>query len=185
MTAESSVGGWNALAVRRRPGFHGRMSDDVALVHFDWILPRRLAGMARPRPGSAPSLTREGVRAVLTLTEEPPSAELARAGLVVRHEPIADFAAPDEITLARCVAFVREQNARGAAVVVHCHAGYGRTGTVLAACLVGEGMDPVEAITRIRRARPGSIETEEQEIAVLRFARDREEPERPGGGDRT
>jgi protein-tyrosine phosphatase len=49
-------------------------------------------------------------------------------------------------------------------------AGYGRTGTVLAAYLVAKGAEPEEAIDRVRRARPGSIETVEQEHAVHLFA---------------
>jgi atypical dual specificity phosphatase len=140
------------------------------LRNFGWILPGRLAGMARPRPGSAPELAEAGVAAVLALTEDPPLAELAGAGLAVHHEPVADFGAPTPDALARCVAFVRERLASGRAVVVHCHAGYGRTGTVLAACLVDTGLAPSEAIATVRRLRPGSIETPEQEDAIRRYA---------------
>ena len=140
------------------------------LSNFGWVLPRRLAGMARPLPGAAESLKDLGIEAVLTLTEAPPLPEFEAAGLQVAHEPIVDFAAPDAETLTRCVAFVRGAMAEGAAVVVHCHAGYGRTGTVLAATLVAEGVDPDEAIATVRALRPGSLETEEQEEAVRRFA---------------
>lgn len=143
------------------------------LSNFGWILPRRLAGMARPQPGAAEHLKDLGVVAVLTLTETPPLPELWAAGLDVLHEPIADFAAPDARTLGRCVTFVQAGMARGGAVVVHCHAGYGRTGTVLAAALVAEGLDPEEAIEVVRSLRPGSLETYEQEAAVRRFAAER------------
>ncbi len=143
------------------------------LWNFGWILPGRLAGMARPRPGSAEELREEGVGAVLCLTEEPPLPELERAGFVVRHEPVRDFTAPDPDALERCAEFVTQRMGAGAAVVVHCHAGYGRTGTVLAACLVATGLDVQEAIEKVRRQRPGSIETFEQESAVVEFARRR------------
>ena len=140
------------------------------LRNFGWVLPGRLAGMARPRPGAASELAQAGVAAVLALTEDPPLDELLAAGLAVHHEPVPDFAAPTPQALVRCVSFVRARIEAGSAVVVHCHAGYGRTGTVLAACLVGTGVAPEHAIATVRRLRPGSIETPEQEDAVRRFA---------------
>jgi atypical dual specificity phosphatase len=41
--------------------------------------------------------------------------------------------------------------------------GWGRTGTLLAAYLVSEGMSADEAIYQVRKKRPGSIETFGQE----------------------
>ncbi|HCA46062.1 MAG TPA: protein-tyrosine-phosphatase, partial [Armatimonadetes bacterium] len=52
---------------------------------------------------------------------------------------------------------------------VHCMAGLGRTGTMIACYLVSQGMPAEEAIAEVRRARPGSIQTEQQEQAVRRW----------------
>lgn len=56
------------------------------------------------------------------------------------------------------------------AVGVHCALGFGRTGTMLACYLVKErALAAGDAIAEIRRLRPGSIETYEQEKAVFQF----------------
>ncbi|NXG55965.1 DUS23 phosphatase, partial [Hemiprocne comata] len=48
--------------------------------------------------------------------------------------------------------------------------GHGRTGTMLACYLVkAEKMSAGDAIREIRQLRPGSIETREQEDAVIQF----------------
>jgi len=54
-------------------------------------------------------------------------------------------------------------------VVVHCAAGQGRTGTVLACALVHRGLSAEEAIRTVRRLRPPSIDTDSQEAFVRAF----------------
>lgn len=56
-------------------------------------------------------------------------------------------------------------------VAVHCLAGLGRTGTMLACYLVATGTPANNAIMRIREWRPGSIETKEQEAVVYEYER--------------
>lgn len=56
------------------------------------------------------------------------------------------------------------------AVAVHCMHGHGRTGTMLACYLVKKRkISGIEAINQIRAMRHGSIETHEQEKAVVQF----------------
>lgn len=152
------------------PDDDARADAERGLPSFSWVLPRRLAGMAYPYRGTGSALRRAGVAAVLSLTEEAPDDDLAAAGLLVRREPITDFGAPSEGVLARCVDFVTQRWREEQAVVVHCLAGRGRTGTVLAACLVADGLGADAAIAAVRRLRPGSIETRAQEESVRAFA---------------
>ena len=56
----------------------------------------------------------------------------------------------------------------GGRFAMHCYAGLGRTGTVAARLLIEHGYGPAAAIAEVRKIRPGSIETHEQESYVLR-----------------
>jgi protein-tyrosine phosphatase len=69
----------------------------------------------------------------------------------VLHAPIADFSLCDEATMGgRILPFLREADRRGVRAVVHCWAGMGRTGHVLAAWLArGRGMPPDEALREV------------------------------------
>ena len=57
-------------------------------------------------------------------------------------------------------------------------AGLGRTGVIVACYFVTTGLAARDAINRVRRLRPGSIETSEQAAAVTEFAR--RQHEQPG-----
>ena len=132
--------------------------------------------MGAPRGGASVTdalidLARAGVRAVVCLVETPPDPDpYEAAGFALLHMPIPDFGAPTLAQVERVVLFARERNAEGKAVAVHCGAGYGRTGTLLACCLVSEGLGAAAALARVRELRPGSVETMEQEQCVRAWA---------------
>jgi atypical dual specificity phosphatase len=58
-------------------------------------------------------------------------------------------------------------------VAVHCLAGQGRTGSVLAAWLIRGGQAAPAAVAAVRAACPGAIEAVAQESALREFARSR------------
>lgn len=59
---------------------------------------------------------------------------------------------------------------RGQKVAVHCHAGYGRTGIVIACYYIYcWGMQPEQAIQSVRNRRPGSVQTNRQVKFVHMF----------------
>ena len=56
-------------------------------------------------------------------------------------------------------------------MAVHCLAGLGRTGAMVACYLVKTGMMPWQAIDEVRKRRKASIQVADQETAVVRYAR--------------
>lgn len=138
-------------------------------MNLTWIVERQVAAMAMPWPEDVATLPRLGIEGVLSLTEYVPEG-LPAPGLEHLHVPVRDFTAPSPAQLAEAVAFMDEVLRGGGAVAVHCGAGLGRTGTVIAAWFVRQGWKPGDAIREVRRRRPGSVETGEQEAAVARFA---------------
>ena len=149
----------------------------MPLFNFSWLIEGELAGSARPLGAiGLAALNRRGVRALISLTEKPPSAaSLRRAGLAGVHLPVADFTAPTLAQIAVAVGAIDDFRARGVPVVVHCVAGRGRTGTILAAYLVSQGATAEAAIDQVRAQRPGSIETPEQEAVVHEYAQLRQQ----------
>jgi atypical dual specificity phosphatase len=142
---------------------------------FSWIKRPLLAAMARPSSAEDFDWLRaHGIQVLLSLTEEPPRRDWVNdAGLMVFHVPIVDMEAPTQEQLDRCLSAIERAHEQKMGVVVHCTAGLGRSGTILAAWFVRQGLSAEKAIARIRRLRPGSVETEEQERAVEEFARNR------------
>jgi atypical dual specificity phosphatase len=142
---------------------------------FSWIEQPLLAALAWPaEPEEFAWLRQQGIEILLSLTEDRPRRDWVEdAGLLLFHEPIEDMEAPTQDQLDRCVSVILRANEKNMSVAVHCGAGLGRTGTIVAAYFVAKGMSANNAIARVRRLRPGSIETDEQVEAVELFARQR------------
>jgi atypical dual specificity phosphatase len=70
-------------------------------------------------------------------------------------------------TLCREIAARIERNE---VVAVHCHAGLGRTGTVLAAFLIWEGRPALDALEAVRRVEPRWVQSQEQVTFLDAFA---------------
>jgi atypical dual specificity phosphatase len=134
-----------------------------------------LAALAWPSsPDDLAWLRAQGVEVLLSLTEDRPRRDWTDgAGLLVFHEPLEDMEPPTQQQLDRTVSVVTRAMDQGKGVAVHCGAGLGRTGVVLAAYFVAKGATAPNAVARIRRLRPGSVETREQVEAVEYYARRR------------
>jgi atypical dual specificity phosphatase len=114
------------------------------------------------------------VSLLVNMHEKPDEPELlSRLGAETLHLPVPGSCAPTQEQLDTGVLAITEALDRDARVAVHCGAGLGRAGTLLAAYLVSQGYSAEEAMQQVRAKRPGSIETLEQEQAVHDFERRR------------
>jgi ADP-ribosyl-[dinitrogen reductase] hydrolase len=93
-----------------------------------------------------------------------------RSGIHYYHLPIDDGGIPDlsfEKSWNTSGVQFREELLRGGKILIHCKGGLGRSGMIAARLIVELGAaTPNEAIRRVRVARPGAIETREQEHQV-------------------
>jgi hypothetical protein len=138
--------------------------------NFSW-LNDELAGSGHPGrhphelQAALAALKDEGVGCIVSLDPVDGDAVTA-AGLTSIQLPVPDMGIPSLEELSGSIAAALARLRGGRKVLVHCGAGYGRTGLFLACLLVSEGMAPDEAIDFVRRKRPGSIETPGQEALI-------------------
>lgn len=140
-----------------------------------WIVPN---GSERELGRDVETLARWGAQALVTLLDD---VELARLRLnrlpsVLSAAAIAWYRAPlspDQVGTAEFEAvwakigpFLRDILWQGGKVALHCRDGRDRTGVITARLLVELGCHPVDAINRVRGARPGAIGTDAQEKYV-------------------
>jgi atypical dual specificity phosphatase len=136
-----------------------------------WLIENQVAACTYPSSPTLGELARQGIAVIVNLHERPHETHhLDRHGLTQIHLPVRDFTPPTPEQLAAGVAAIDRAIAGGGRVAIHCAAGLGRTGTLLACWLVSHGTPPDDAIARVRAARPGSVETAAQVAAVRAFA---------------
>src|SRR4249920_3380002 len=103
---------------------------------FDWLLPDRLAACVNPgvSVAAADALRAAQIRLVINLHERPDSNDLlAELGAETLHLPVSDSYPPTQDQLDEGVAAIQSALGRDVRVAVHCAAGLGRSGTLLAA----------------------------------------------------
>lgn len=84
-------------------------------------------------------------------------------GLRTIHMRVVDREAPPLLWMKLCSRRSKKFIQQGEVVAVHCLAGLGRTGTVLGAWLVKEGLTAEEALRRLREIEPGFVQSRVQE----------------------
>lgn len=115
-----------------------------------------------------------GIDAVLTLATADELAEhgvanmrdiFLRHAVSWSHFPIRDFDIPTGENSAAWTGLetiLVERLKAGGEILIHCRAGFGRSGMIAARLLMACGCSADDAVATIRTARPGTIETPEQ-----------------------
>jgi atypical dual specificity phosphatase len=118
-----------------------------------------------------PELYSAGVRAVVSLLNIPSDALVYEtAGFNFLCLPIPDGDAPTVDQAQHFIRFVDEVRILKQAIAVHCEAGLGRTGTMLAAYLIAQGETAENAIALVRNKEPVAVETTKQIGFLKQFA---------------
>ena len=138
--------------------------------NFSWLIDGKLAGSAIPTSKDEIKWVQEqGVKSIVTIREEPLADEWIK-DVNYLHVMSNDMGVPEFNDLTHAVDFIHRRITNKEPVLVHCLAGMGRTGVVLACYLVKyQNMSADEATQKIREERPGSIQSYPQEEIIFRF----------------
>jgi hypothetical protein len=111
----------------------------------------------------------DGVHAASGLSYMPE--EFMQADVAFYHFPWRDMDTPDTDTALRIAQAMTYTVENGGKVAVHCHAGLGRTGLVIACWLVLSGVScsAAAAVSYVRRHRRGALQTRKQVQFVHEF----------------
>jgi atypical dual specificity phosphatase len=150
-------------------------------MKISWIEPNLLAASGIPvKLRDVQSLSEQGIRGIITLTEQPlttmkelPHEMMTALGITCLHLPVIDQHPPNRKQVQRAAAFIEQIGAAGHATLVHCAAGVGRTGTMLHAYYLYKGMSLDDIKIHIQRTRNMSsfiMLSETQKAFLLNFS---------------
>ena len=138
--------------------------------NFSWLIEGKLAGSAIPTSFEEIKwLVDGGVKSIVTVREESLDDDWIK-NINYLHIHSNDMGVPEFDDLVNSVDFIHERITNNEPVMVHCLAGLGRTGTILACYLIKyEEMSADDAIQKVRNERYGSIQSFSQEEIIFQF----------------
>ena len=141
-------------------------------TNFSWVIDDNLAGCGLPvTEDEFKWVIDKGIKSIVTVREVPlPSEWFNGDDIDYMHLRVEDFGAPTIEELDEAVNFIDKKIRSGRPVLVHCAAGKGRTGVVLAAYMIRkENLTAKQAIEKIRIMRPGSVQSIMQETTLSMY----------------
>jgi len=139
---------------------------------FSWLIENKLAGSGIPTSiNEVEWVIEQGVKSIVTIREEPLDDDWVK-DVNYLHVHSNDMGVPEFDDLIHAIDFIHSRITNNEPVMVHCLAGLGRTGTLLACYLVKyQKMSADDAIQKVREERPGSIQSYPQEEMIFQFAK--------------
>ncbi len=139
-------------------------------TNFSWFIDKKLAGSGLPTSyDEIEWLKLNSIKAILTVREEPLPSEWVD-GLKYMYIYTLDLMAPSLDNIDKGVEFVDKMIKDDNPILIHCAAGKGRTGLMLAAYLIKYNrLDVNDAMNKVRALRPGSIQSIYQEEALKMY----------------
>ena len=139
---------------------------------FSWLIENKLAGSGIPTSLDEVQWVKDqGVKSIVTIREEPLEDSWTK-DVNYLHVHSNDMGVPEFDDLVDTVDFIHTRIKNNEPVMVHCLAGMGRTGTILACYLIKyQEMSAEEAIQKVREERPGSIQSFPQEEIIFQFGK--------------
>jgi atypical dual specificity phosphatase len=124
------------------------------------------------------SLHQQGVRAIVSLTERSliglsdiTQTLLDELDLIYFHAPIRDHFPPSLPQARQILQFIEQMKAENRLTFIHCHAGVGRTGAIVHAYFIFQGLSLDEAKAQVRACRiQCTLLSAEQEAFLQEFA---------------
>jgi atypical dual specificity phosphatase len=144
-------------------------------MKISWIEPDLLAASGIPIDASdLQSLRDQGVRAIISLTEQPLTSfktispdVFAALDMAYLHIAVPDQHPPTTEQAHTILDFIEQMRQQQRAVFVHCHAGIGRTGTILHLYYIAQGLSFEQAKAQVKLRRPQSILLSDEQKAFL------------------
>ena len=117
-----------------------------------WVIPGKLLGVRKPDTEAEVSYLKSiGVGGIITLLDDEENHKLYEVtDTDFLWTPMKGGTAPDVEQVKEASEFISDINSKGKAVAIHCNNGRKRTGTMLAAQLVSQGMNGDQAISKIQ-----------------------------------
>ena len=151
--------------------------NDKPIPESYWVLPGRFLAGEYPGRRFNEAQTRQrssafldaGINTFIDLTnvnERPPyfpmlEEEAGNQGRELRHLrfPFTDFNVPTSETMTATLDAIDAALAEGRKVYLHCVGGIGRTGTTVGCYLIRHGMEPEQAVIRLRELYQGAAQS--------------------------
>lgn len=138
---------------------------------FEYV-PNRIWGGSLPQERDLIRIRESDIDVVISLETDYPLPDFEGYGLEHYEIPVREFGVPSDEDVIRYIRLLKDAFYRGKTVLVHCFAGCGRTGTMLALAdlYLFEEETANGAMEKVRAVRPCAIETTRQENIITRHA---------------